>query len=36
MLAQDEVAKEVRYFYGVRAVNTVGEAPWSEAVSRVL
>ncbi len=31
----DDVAKGVRYFYKVRAVNTAGEGPWSEAVSRV-
>ena len=31
----DDVAKGVRYFYRVRAVNASGEGPWSEAVSRV-
>ncbi len=31
----DNVQKGVRYFYRVRAVNTAGEGPWSEAASRV-
>ncbi len=31
----DDVIKGVRYFYRVRAVNTAGTGPWSEAVSRV-
>jgi len=31
----DDVAKGVRYFYRVRAVNTAGEGPWSVAASRV-
>jgi hypothetical protein len=31
----DEVAKGVRIFYRVRAANTNGVGPWSEAVSRV-
>lgn len=31
----DDVAKGVRYFYKVRAVNSAGDGPWSEAVSRV-
>ena len=31
----DDVAKGVRYFYRVRAVNTAGVGAWSEAVSRV-
>ena len=31
----DEVPKGVRVFYKVRAVNTAGNGPWSEAVSRV-
>jgi len=31
----DEVAKGVRVFYKVRAVNSAGNGPWSEAVSRV-
>lgn len=31
----DDVAKGVRYFYKVRAINAAGEGPWSEAVSRV-
>jgi hypothetical protein len=31
----DDIAKGIRYFYHVRAVNTAGEGPWSEAVSRV-
>ncbi|MCX6150070.1 MAG: hypothetical protein NTX22_06070 [Ignavibacteriales bacterium] len=31
----DEIKKGVRYFYKVRPVNTKGEGPWSEAVSRV-
>ena len=31
----DEVAKGVRVFYKVRAVNSKGEGPWSDVVSRV-
>jgi hypothetical protein len=31
----DEVAKGIRIFYRVRAANTNGVGPWSEAVSRV-
>ena len=31
----DEVPKGVRVFYRVRAANTNGVGPWSEAVSRV-
>lgn len=31
----DEVSKGVRTFYRVRAANTNGVGPWSEAVSRV-
>ncbi len=31
----DEVPKGVRIFYKVRAVNSAGQGPWSEAVSRV-
>ena len=31
----DDVVKGVRYFYRVRATNTAGAGPWSEAVSRV-
>jgi hypothetical protein len=31
----DDVAKGVRYFYRVRAINASGEGPWSEAASRV-
>ncbi len=31
----DDVAKGVRYFYRVRAVNTAGDGPWSEPVSKV-
>jgi len=31
----DDVAKGVRYFYKVRAINAAGEGPWSEAVSKV-
>jgi hypothetical protein len=31
----DEVAKGIRTFYRVRAANTNGVGPWSEAVSRV-
>ena len=31
----DEVPKGVRVFYRVRAANTNGVGPWSEAVSKV-
>ena len=31
----DDVQKGVRVFYRVRAINSTGEGPWSEAVSRV-
>ena len=31
----DDVPKGVRIFYRVRAVNSAGASPWSEAVSRV-
>lgn len=31
----DEVAKGVRYFYRVRALNSTGNGPWSAAISRV-
>ena len=34
-LVDDDVAKGVRYFYRVRAVNARGDGPWSAAVSRV-
>jgi len=31
----DDIPKGVRMFYRVRAVNSVGQGPWSQAVSRV-
>ena len=31
----DDVPKGVRIFYRVRAINSTGEGPWSEAVSKV-
>jgi hypothetical protein len=35
VFVDDNVAKGVRYFYRVRAINTTGDGPWSAAVSRV-
>jgi hypothetical protein len=34
-LVDDDVVKGTRVFYKVRAINSKGEGPWSEAVSKV-